>query len=87
MNNLIKYVMKFETVAEAGDVSSDCNAISFINQGATALLINGLEVAAGDSFTLSGEGLEYDTTVYRIQFTGSGANKCVIVRKFYQNEA
>lgn len=81
--NLLKYNFTFETLAESQKVESQCNAISFKNQGTATVNIDGVQLAAGDTFTLSGEGLEQDTTVYTVRFAASGTKDLVIIRKNY----
>ncbi len=82
--NLLEYNFTFETLAESQKVESNCNAISFKNQGAASAYVNGVEVAQGDVFTLSGQGLEKDKTVYTVRFADSGTKDLVIIRKNYR---
>jgi hypothetical protein len=82
--NLLKYNFTFETLAESQKVESQCNAISFKNQGTATVNIHGVEIAEGETFTLSGQGFEVDTTTYTVNFGSTGSKNLVIIRKNYR---
>lgn len=79
-------------ISRAGQVPSNCNEMTFVNQGASTVVINQVfrlypgtpGSVQGDSITFDGKPGEIDVTIYEISFEGGGANNCVVFRKNYQ---
>ena len=64
-------------------ISSNSNAITFINTGSVNFTINDLTIAPGQSFGVTGNENEVDTTQYNLVFPSpnSAANGCTVIRK------
>jgi hypothetical protein len=64
-------------------ISSNSNAITFINTGSVNLTINDLTLAPGQSFGVTGNDNEIDTTQYNLVFPSPNApgNGCTVIRK------
>ncbi len=63
---------------------ANCNAITFLNNGASTVLINNFPLLPGIGIAFEGNQWEINKTHYRITFTGTGVNSCWIFRKTYQ---
>jgi len=77
-----KYKVEFiEYVNQNIQVISNCNAITFINNGATdPIKINNiLEIPAGGSIAIEGNENEIDITTYNLVVTES----CIVLRKLF----
>lgn len=95
----LQYTSYFTSLAQAGNVTSDCNSIVFINYGTTNVVINDVCIiypfntnGLPSEFEDSGNVGEINRTEYRIAFkdpTGVNPNvvngNVVIIRKYYQN--
>lgn len=73
------------------DVDANCNAVSFLNTGATLAIVNGIPlnpgvpgVSNGESFSIPGNKDEYFHGRIDVQFTG-GAGTLLVIQKFYIN--
>jgi len=82
-----KYRTEFETLAQIGNVQSNCNAITIYNQSPAGinLIINGLTIAPGFAYNEPGNAGEINTTVYSLQITPNPSPNAVVVveRKIY----
>lgn len=78
-----KYYLDFQQYATNQNLYSNCNAITFINIGASSVFINKLELATGASLSIQGNENEIDTTTYEMYFSTGNGNLSVI-RKFYK---
>jgi hypothetical protein len=77
INDLLNY-------SQATAVRSDCNAITFFNQGTTVVrLNNAIPIPPGGSISFAGNYNEIDRTIYNITFVGAGNNLCWVLRKVY----
>jgi Na+-transporting NADH:ubiquinone oxidoreductase subunit NqrF len=64
------------------EVISNCNAITFINNGTLAIVINNiLEIPAGGSVAIEGNANEIDTTTYNVIVRDT----CIVLRKLFLN--
>lgn len=83
----IPYNTDWTVYAEDYQVISDCNSITFINQGQSPVLIKGaLLLQTGQSFSIDGNEHEFDTTIYEIIFRPNNPTdslSLVVVRKTY----
>jgi hypothetical protein len=73
------------------EVDSQCNAVSFLNIGATLARVNGVPlhpgvpgVSNGESFSLPGNLSEFFRGRIDVQFTG-GAGSLLVIQKFYND--
>lgn len=81
-----KYKYDFLNYYDNTAVKSNCGDISFINQGATNITVNGaLLLRPGSSITLTANGEELDLTIYNIVFASVAGlqNSCVVIRKIF----
>jgi len=77
-----KYKTEFTQYNEQNiQVISNCNAITFINNGLTFPVIvnNILEIPIGGSIAIEGNENEIDTTIYNI----SVKETCIVLRKLF----
>jgi hypothetical protein len=63
-------------------LTSYCNAITFINNGASTILVNNFPVVAGATLDISGNAGEIDVTEYQINFLGTLGN-CWVIKKMF----
>ena len=80
--NRQKYKINFATYQNSTQFNSDCSDITFVNNGASACIINNsfvLDPLA--SLSINCQDNEIDTTVYQISFTGAGLNNSLQVIK------
>lgn len=60
-------------------VESNCNVITIVNNGSTAVTVNNFPLAAnGGTLQVAGNANEKDTTVYKIVMTANTGNVWVI---------
>jgi len=81
---MINYFEKFEIVNTPQEIISDCNSLTVINIGTATAIINGLEVAPAAQYYSPGNEREFNTTRYRLSFTGVGSNEILVIRKIYK---
>ena len=77
-----KYKVEFTQYSEQNiQINSNCNAITFINNGTTLPIIinNILEIPIGGSIAIEGNENEIDTTVYNLVAKES----CIVLRKLF----
>ena len=80
-----KYYIETRIVYQSQKVYSDCNDITFINQGTTNVNVADVLLLPNQSLRISGNRGEIDTTQYIITFTTSinTGNFLTILRKLY----
>jgi len=81
---LQEYQNEFDTINGPGVIPADCNSITFINTGAAAMQINGINISPSAQLVISGNADELDVTRYRLSFTGTAGNSCTVIRKIYK---
>lgn len=76
-----KYKVEFTQYNDQNiQVISNCNAITFINNGTLAIVINNiLEIPAGGSIAIEGNENEIDTTTYNLVVRDT----CIVLRKLF----
>ena len=77
-----QYRIELAQYTENQRVTSSCNAITFINNGVTTILVNNFPVVAGASLDISGNAGEIDVTEYQLNFLGVIGNMWVIKKMF-----
>lgn len=77
-----KYKLEFAQYQDNQRVVSSCNAITFINNTASTILINNFPVASGATLSFSGNENEIDVTEYYINFGGVAGN-CWVIKKMF----
>lgn len=80
------YRLEIEQIGQNKQLYSDCNSISFYNQGTNDVTIEQIIVISpGQSFTVEGNESELCTQRFFVSFSGAGTSNCVIIRKLYIN--
>jgi hypothetical protein len=82
--NRQKYIISIATYQQGTQIRSFCGDITFINQGATACLLNNqFLIAAGSSLSITSQNNEIDVTDYRIDFPSPtiGNNSVTVIKK------
>jgi Na+-transporting NADH:ubiquinone oxidoreductase subunit NqrF len=76
-----KYKIEFTQYNDQNiQVISNCNAITFINNGTLAIVINSiLEIPAGGSIAIEGNENEIDVTTYNLVVRDT----CIVLRKLF----
>lgn len=77
-NDMVQYIAPDQII-------SNCAEISFFNQGASNMVINGIVFAPNTGISLDGNSGELDVTKYNLGFSGAGQNLAFVVRKCYQD--
>jgi hypothetical protein len=78
-----QYIVDVIQYATNNTLTSNCNAITFINTGTTNCFISKFLLAPNASLSISGNENEIDVTTYPISFTG-GTGILTVIRKFYK---
>jgi hypothetical protein len=81
--NLQPFQEETQTYNAPAEIRADCNAITFINTGASNIQINGVNLLPGGQLVSPGNEGEINTTRYRLSFSGVGAQVCTVIRKIY----
>ena len=81
--NLQNFKEEYQTYNAPSEIRSECNAITFINTGASNIQINGINLLPGAQLVSTGNEGEFNTTRYRLSFSGGGAEVCTVIRKIY----
>ena len=79
-----KYYEDFKLINTPQEVRSECNAVTVINTGTATAVLNGVEIIPGAQYVNLGNENEYNTTRYRLSFSGAGTNQVLVIRKIYQ---
>jgi hypothetical protein len=80
----IEYDVNMITYQLNGFVTSNCNSITFINYGTnTCILEGGVQLAQGQSLSIEGNAGEIINKQFLINFSGSGTNQLVTIKKNY----
>ena len=66
------------------EVRSDCNSLTVINTGTATAVLDGLLIAPGAQYYSPGNEDEFNTTRYRLSFTGGGNEIVTVIRKIYK---
>ena len=64
-------------------IASNCNNITFINNGASTIQINAFNLIAGSSLSIGGHENEIDTTVYQLNFQGATNGNVAVIKKIF----
>lgn len=80
------YSLDIEQVGQTKQIYSDCNSISFYNQGTNDVSIEQMIVLSpGQSFVIEGNEDEICSHRFLITFSGAGVNNCIVIKKIYVN--
>lgn len=64
-------------------IASNCNNITFINNGASTIQVNNFNLVAGASLSIGGNADEVDTTVYQLNFNGATNGNVSVIKKIF----
>jgi hypothetical protein len=80
-----KYYVETKVFYTTANIGSDCNEITFINNGTTALVIADVPLQPNQSLRISGNRGEIDTTQYQLTFATpiNTGNQLIVIRKLY----
>jgi hypothetical protein len=80
-----KYYIETKVYYTTANIGSDCNEITFINGGTTALVVADIPLQPNQSLRISGNRGEIDTTQYQLSFTTpvNTGNLLFVLRKLY----
>ena len=80
-----KYYVETKVYYTTANIGSDCNEITFINSGTTALVIADVPLQPNQSLRISGNRGEIDTTQYQLAFATpiNTGNLLIVIRKLY----
>ena len=81
---MINYFEKFELINTPQEVISDCNSLTVVNIGTATAIINGLEIGPASQYYAPGNENEFNSTRYRLSFSGVGSNQVLVIRKIYK---
>lgn len=80
-----KYYVETKVYYTTANIGSQCNEITFINSGTTALVVADVPLQPNQSLRISGNRGEIDTTQYQLSFTTpiNTGNQLIVIRKLY----
>jgi hypothetical protein len=81
---MINYYEKFELINTPQEIIADCNSLTIVNTGTVNAVVNGLVVIPGAQYYAPGNETEFNTTRYRLSFTGAGTEEVLLIRKIYK---
>lgn len=81
-----KFYIETKVFYTSQNIGSDCNDITFINQGTTNFTIMDVLLLPNQSLRISGNAGEIDTTQYILTFDTliSTGNLCTVIRKLFR---
>ena len=83
-NRAYRYTFQSYAPGSAPWITSDCNEIAFWNRGTSNVIVGDVLILLPlDFVSLPGHKGEIDKTQYVYQFSGSGTNLLIVVRKTY----
>jgi hypothetical protein len=78
-----KYIPFFITYDTPQRVPSNCNSITFINNGTTVVNIENVPIQPSQSLSIEGNYNEFTDYNFNMSFSGTGQNNLVVVKKVY----
>jgi len=81
---MIDFYEKFELINTPGEILADCNSLTVVNTGGATAVLNGLEIAPAAQYYAPGNESEFNSTRYRLSFTGAGTEQVLLIRKIYK---
>lgn len=81
---MIEFIEHFQTVVKAQEVRSNCNSISFLNQGSATITINNnLILVPGAQYYSPGNRDEINISSYTLAQATAGTFNVCVMRKQY----
>jgi hypothetical protein len=80
-----QYYVETKVYYTTANIGSQCNDITFINGGTTALVVADVPLQPNQSLRISGNRGELDTTQYQLTFATpiNTGNLLIVIRKLY----
>jgi hypothetical protein len=81
-----KFYVETKVFYSSQNIESNCNDITFINQGTTNFTIMDVLILPNQSLRITGNTGEIDTTTYTLTFDTSisTGNLCTVIRKLFR---
>jgi len=81
-----KFYIETKVFYTSTNIESDCNDITFINQGTTNFTIMDVLILPNQSLRITGNNNEIDTTQYTLTFDTliNTGNLCTVIRKLFR---
>jgi len=81
-----KFYVETKVFYSSQNIESNCNDITFINQGTTNFTIMDVLILPNQSLRITGNAGEIDTTTYLLTFDTlvSTGNLCTVIRKLFR---
>jgi hypothetical protein len=81
-----KFYIETKVFYTSQNIGSDCNDITFINQGTTNFRVMDVLILPNQSLRITGNAGEIDTTQYILTFDTlvSTGNLCTVIRKLFR---
>jgi hypothetical protein len=80
---MTKYTPVFIAYNTPQSIPTDCNSIIFINLGTSNAIIENILLAPSQSFVIDGNENEETNATLQVNFSGSGQNNLVVVKKIF----
>lgn len=80
-----QFITETKIVTENTTVDSFCNDITFYNTGTINVLVDGIRITPGTSFSINGNRGEMNIKFYSIFFVSAGTTELTIIYKRYTN--
>ena len=77
---MVRYRETIDILTNPGEIKSNCNSLTIINQGTATAFINGVELIPGAQYIVNGNEGEENITQYIASF-GAGTTILRIIRK------
>jgi hypothetical protein len=78
-----KYRIEIQQYQQNYNVISQCNNITFINNGAINVQINQFTLVPNASLSIGGNENEIDITVYNVSFQGATNGNLIVIKKIF----
>jgi hypothetical protein len=79
---LAKYRETIDILTNPGEIKSNCNSLTIINEGTATAFINGVTLISNAQYIVNGNEQEENITQYIVSF-GAGTTILRIIRKQY----
>jgi hypothetical protein len=78
-----KYIIVIQQYQQSTSFAPGSNAITFINNGASIVLLNNIPLAIGSSLSIEGNENEIDVTQYTLDFGISTTGNVLVIQKMF----
>lgn len=77
------YTVTFLNYDSSQRIPSDCNGITFLNQGTTVVTVENVVLQPTQSLAIEGNECEFTGQVFQINFSSVGQNNLTVIKKTY----